>query len=327
MTGYFNFSFDQNPGDYDVTVMNWELGDVTLIDGFHLLPSADLPKLLSVSPEDAFQGTRVTLIIKGENTQFDAEGNTALVTLKQDGEELYCTDAHVVDALTLEAEYVFSYVNWTGQRELIVETPLDGKMTLENSFDILEAEANPSIVSVVPDSADRGDTLTISVSATGTIFMQGTTSLYLSQDDFVINATNGTIVNDTLITGDFNFLNTDPLGKYNVNINNYSGWPSFSLPDGFTLQLFNFMGEKESHALLTVYPNPATDVLFIKRNFKSGGTFYLKVFDISGRLLLEDIIDNNISEKQLDISSFPKGTYLLKIVEDQNEQIERFVIR
>lgn len=327
ITGDFVFNYDHNPGIYDVKVMNYPYGDHILVDGFQLLASAGPPTLLSLSPDSAYQGTRVTLLIKAENTQFDKEGNTASVTLKQEGEELYGKNVMVIDSVTLEADFIFSYSNLTAYRDLIVYTPLDGTMTMQNCFHIIEVEPNASIAEVVPDSAYLGDTLTISVTGTGIIFMQGTSNLNISQGNLTIFASNETIINDTVISGDFNFLNTFPTGNYDVNIDNGYAWPSMSLQESFTLELFDFIDESGNPAFLTVYPNPTDGLLTVRRNFNAQGIFHLKIFNIEGQPLMEDNIENGTYEKQIDLTSFAKGTYLLKVIKDRQEQTRQIVIQ
>lgn len=78
---------------------------------------------------------------------------------------------------------------------------------------------------------------------------------------------------------------------------------------------------------LLVYPNPTNGLLNIKRNFNSNKTYDLKVYDIQGNLLLQYQIENGLNEKQIDLTSFTKGVYLLKIGKDGQEQIKQFVIQ
>jgi len=327
LTGYFEFSNDNDTGYYDVKILNWLLEDLVLTDGFYLFESGDIPNLLSISPDTACQGTAVTFIITAENTHFDKEGNTASVTLRQGYLDLFSQNIRVIDSVTIEADFVFSYANALGLHDLIVQTTFDGILTLENCLNMIEAEPNALIVSVVPDSAYLEDELTISVTGKNIVFMQGTSNINLSQGSITINTPSEVIVNDTVISGAFNFLNTYPLGKYDVNIDNGYAWPSMTLTDGFTLRLFDFIDEPGSIALLTVYPNPTDGFLNIRRNFNVAGTFYLQVYDALGNLLLKDQIETGTSEKQLDLTSYTKGVYLLKIIQGEKEQTERFVVK
>jgi len=327
LTGYFEFSNDNDTGYYDVKIINWLLEDLVLADGFYLFESGDIPNLISISPDNAYQGTAVTFTITAENTHFDKEGNTVSVTLRQGYLELFSRDIRVIDSVTLEADFVFSYANALGLHDLIVQTTFDGILTMENCFNMIEAEPNASVVSVVPDSAYLDDELTISVTGKNIVFMQGTSNISLSQGSITIASLSDIIVNDTVIDGTFNFLNTFPLGKYDVNIDNGYAWPWMTLANAFTLKIFDFIDEPGSIALLTVFPNPTDGLLNIRRNFNVTGTFDLLVYDALGNLLLKDQITTGTSEKQLDLTSYKKGVYFLKIIQGEKEQTKRFIIK
>lgn len=326
LTGDFIFYFDHNPGVYDVTVIDYDLGDATLIDGFELLASAGPPSLLSINPDTALQGTAVTFLINSENTHFDTEGNSISVTLKQGLEELYGHNINVLDSVTFEVDFVFSYANNTGSRELIVHSLLDGTMILQNCFILIETEPNASIVSVVPDSANQGDNITISVTGKNIIFMQGTSNLSLSMGSLTLFPSSEEVLNDTVINGQFEFLNTFPIGEYDVNVINDYAWPDVFLFDGFTLKLFTLIDEEKPPSMLTVYPNPSNGLLNVKRNFKDSGEFLLEVYDINGRFILEDRIGISENEKQLNLTTLSKGTYLLRVKFGDKEQTEQFLI-
>lgn len=323
----FAFNFDHNPGIYDVTVINWGLGDITLVDGFTLLESAGSPSLSSITPGISILGKAVTLEIKAENTQFDAEGNNASVSLINGSEELYGNSIYAIDSVTLKADFVFSYANYTGYRNLVVSTPLEGEMILNNALYIMDSLKTPGIVSVVPDTAMQKDILEISVSGSDIVFMPGTSSLMLIQGNLTLTPISQEIESNTVIKGVFEFAEYLPTGKYDVLVEGDYAWPNAVLTDGFTLKLFDFIGETKSHALLTVYPNPSNGLLNVKRNFKDKGLFLLTVYDINGRFVLEDRIEIDENEKQLNLNTFPKGSYFLKVQFGDNKQTEQFLIK
>ena len=93
------------------------------------------------------------------------------------------------------------------------------------------------------------------------------------------------------------------------------------------MELFDFIDESENLALLTVYPNPSNGLLNIKKNFIINGSCYLKIYDLKGKLLLEDQLENGVITKQMDLTAFTKGVYLLKILKDGQYQTKRFVIQ
>lgn len=58
-------------------------------------------------------------------------------------------------------------------------------------------------------------------------------------------------------------------------------------------------------------PNPASDILHIFNYKNNGGTCLAQVFDRSGRLLYYTLLEQ--SRQDIDISSLPKGSYILRV--------------
>lgn len=76
----------------------------------------------------------------------------------------------------------------------------------------------------------------------------------------------------------------------------------------------------KTEQVLKVYPNPAENILYIKteKSFKR----YL-IVDVQGKVMLEL---KNTSTKSVDISSLPKGYYLLKAIDTMGEEyVSKFV--
>ena len=71
---------------------------------------------------------------------------------------------------------------------------------------------------------------------------------------------------------------------------------------------------------LKLYPNPAKDIVFIE-GLQSQAT--VKIYSISGKLMCDKIITK---DKEIDISKFSAGIYLLKIQENENISINKLVI-
>ncbi|NCS68098.1 T9SS type A sorting domain-containing protein [Candidatus Peregrinibacteria bacterium] len=325
--GDFTFNYSQSMGLYDVVVIENYLSYITKEDGFQLLSGGNAPYLHSIDPQNVNQGTAVKFLIKAVNSHFEPLGNMPAITLINGYEELYCHYISVIDTVTLEANFVFSYANPLGLYDLVVTAPLDGTLRMENSVELHESSSTPAIVLVNPDSAMQGQTLSISVTGRDIVFMQGTSQLYLSQGNMTINPTTQSIVNDTVISGEFNFLTTLPQGYYNVNVDNGYAWPSLVLTDGFDLKLFDFVDEKDIVAFLTFYPNPVKETLYVKRNYNTSGEFMIRVFDVQGRLVLSETLPSGMSTKKLEVITLKKGTYLLHVSQGLSYQTEQFVIQ
>lgn len=65
---------------------------------------------------------------------------------------------------------------------------------------------------------------------------------------------------------------------------------------------------------LSIYPNPATSTATINTNLKNNSYGQLRLYDITGRLILEDIITTRSAT--INISSLPPGMYICKMSVD-----------
>ena len=80
----------------------------------------------------------------------------------------------------------------------------------------------------------------------------------------------------------------------------------------------------ELEILTKIYPNPTSKLLFIELKKESDGDILM--YDIKGKLVLQDKFENQ-KIKQLDISTYSPGNYLLHInVANKNSvfKIEKF---
>ena len=111
--------------------------------------------------------------------------------------------------------------------------------------------------------------------------------------------------------------------------NNYVGVDSFtySLSDGNTsttarvrVFVFNTLGVNEANEIaVTVYPVPASDVLNVQ--FENTGRTTLRVFDVTGKLVLTSFLTKNNNAVQT--GELANGVYGLQIADENNVVIAR----
>ncbi len=77
----------------------------------------------------------------------------------------------------------------------------------------------------------------------------------------------------------------------------------------------------ENKRVLTVRPNPVTNILNIESNFKS--TFSLEIYNSSGELVSKGLVTESIHS--LDVSSYAAGVYLIMVNNSQESIIQRFI--
>jgi hypothetical protein len=74
---------------------------------------------------------------------------------------------------------------------------------------------------------------------------------------------------------------------------------------------------------LSVYPNPTTDIIYLKVKESSFESLQYQLFDINGRLIENNKISENSTIIQMD--TYPEAIYLLKVI-DNNKEVKTFKI-
>jgi hypothetical protein len=86
---------------------------------------------------------------------------------------------------------------------------------------------------------------------------------------------------------------------------------------------------KANNWKVNVFPNPATNLLNVKYNLPAEDKILISVFDLQGKLLLEVNKSNRTKgehEEILDISKFPAGQYVCRII-GQTNTISKNIIK
>ncbi len=104
----------------------------------------------------------------------------------------------------------------------------------------------------------------------------------------------------------------------------YVNWRGFSVRcicdnDSIPINNITSIIQQEQGDSLLIYPNPSTDKINI--NFQNTHNAEYFIFNLSGALLDQNIIYKNT----IDISSLPKGIYVVKITTDSQSLIEKFI--
>lgn len=78
---------------------------------------------------------------------------------------------------------------------------------------------------------------------------------------------------------------------------------------------------------IKIYPNPASDCIFIniKENNQTSST--MNLYDLNGRLILNRVIDKNENSIKVDLSGFKAGMYLMEVKNKNEVSRNRILIR
>lgn len=82
--------------------------------------------------------------------------------------------------------------------------------------------------------------------------------------------------------------------------------------------------ERTNQNRLNLYPNPVVETLEISVNSDKVGAANISVFDISGKLLIDQIADDFSSVVHLDVMSLQSGSYVVEVIQNGVSMRERF---
>lgn len=90
------------------------------------------------------------------------------------------------------------------------------------------------------------------------------------------------------------------------------------------IQSSSILLEEETIASFNVFPNPASDKLFVRFNGWEG-IKEIKLIDITGRSVL--IFKSNEELNEIDISTYPKGIYLISVKNEFHYEVKKIKIQ
>jgi hypothetical protein len=126
----------------------------------------------------------------------------------------------------------------------------------------------------------------------------------------------------------FDDTNTDTLFLAQIN-NSYAYYYIDDVcvsPDSLYAENWLKINEIENKKRLTIYPNPASDKIFISLNDKFENEISVRILNITGQQLLADKFENQNLIK-IDISIFSKGVYWLEILYDNKLENRKLIIK
>jgi hypothetical protein len=97
-----------------------------------------------------------------------------------------------------------------------------------------------------------------------------------------------------------------------------------SLTQGFhqTLLTITNVEDFDEKFSVNIFPNPTTERVNLTIDKYEGVTFYL--FDVTGKLLKQEVV--TAQQTVVQVSEFPKGTYLLKLAGQENKSLKTYKI-
>ncbi len=84
-------------------------------------------------------------------------------------------------------------------------------------------------------------------------------------------------------------------------------------------------------SIINLKPNPSTDYIFVEMKYFSSEKISIYLMDVAGRILIntelpENQFRSNIENLQIDLSSYSKGIYLLKINNGAFSKVNKIIL-
>ena len=202
-------------GLYDVYVYDSLDGGMFLMGSFNVSNAG--AKSFTITPSTGTKGQTLNVTITGTNTSF-LQGSNTITFFGQGTSSAFITNSltrtsatQMIASITIPPSAAF------GAYFVSLSTISDGQLLVVNGFTV----ATPSINSVSPANALRGNTLTVTITGINTHFLQGSTVLNFfdnntPQSNLVVNYY--TPVSDLVITANVTIPITSPLFAYNLSV-------------------------------------------------------------------------------------------------------------
>jgi len=222
--------------------------------------------------------------ITGQNTSFGQGTSTTNVWFEQGSTTIIFPNySSPVNSTDMVAEFTFCYSN-LGLYDLVAYNSLDGYMTLPNSFTLNAGPNPPELVMVDPDSAYRGEVLSVSITGQNTDFIQGTvTTVWLSQGTSTILRDSVNVATSSDLVASFTIPTNAPYGLWDVNVLDGGCNTAVTLTDGFTIYdtLVGIQSLQPEYNV-RIFPNPSSGKINLHTTIPSWQTGEFLLYNIAG---------------------------------------------
>jgi hypothetical protein len=101
--------------------------------------------------------------------------------------------------------------------------------------------------------------------------------------------------------------------------------------EGFSMDFMALSAIEDFNGIedMTVYPNPATDVLNIDLTLFQADKLNLRLVDMTGKLLKEEVVEGADGDNHLrfDINGVAKGLYLLEVATPSGKSVRKVTVQ
>jgi len=190
--------------------------------------------ITEISPNICNAGSTISVGMSGQGTHFGQGTSTTQVWFSQGTSTIYSSIVHVIYDDTLVADVFVPNNIPTGVYNTNIYNSVDSVVSFVNSFTINANPNPPQIISVAPNYANAGNTISVTISGQNTNFAQGTSTVQFTQGTSTLSASSITVLSATQIIAQLYVPNYANLGSYNVEVSNsFDG--NLMLANGFVV--------------------------------------------------------------------------------------------
>ena len=77
---------------------------------------------------------------------------------------------------------------------------------------------------------------------------------------------------------------------------------------------------------VSVFPNPASDKLFIKLDKNAQGTFNAELLTLDGKSIFSKQLNTNLETNSIDLSSVTSGVYFVRVSNKEGVYNQRIIV-
>ncbi len=231
--------------------------------------------LQTINPNTGISGHTLALSLTGQNTHFNQGSNTIWFSVGSTT-AFSMTNPTATSSSVISGNVSIPYGTPNSVYNVNAHNNTDGIMTMYNAF--IVSASGAQIISVAPNNANHGQTLSLSLSCQNANFSSGSnTQVWFSQGSYTMMGTNTTVLSNNLINTDLYISQTAPSGVYNSLASNSI--------DGTLMKASSFTVNNYIPAVSNVYPNiskPGKNIDFLIENSSSynGQYYYQKANEI-----------------------------------------------
>jgi hypothetical protein len=208
---------------------------------------------------------------------------------------------------------LYSTANMTISLTNVNEPPI----VQNQSFNVANRPSNGTVVgTVLASDPDAGQILNYSVTAgniSNAFSINSLTGVITVQNRYAVKYSTNPVFYLNVVVKDNAAVQLSSSATITINVLNYYSSEVF----GFTIDSTDIEGGSEDQYLsgiMKIYPNPVIEgTLYCQVSSEVNEPFDISIFDMSGKLLSKRHIESGDRTITLDVTSYPRATYVVKL--------------